>query len=158
MAVHQECGRAEMLGGADRVWTAAKLWQKLRLPLTVSGGGAEAEKIFLRDFGVPDEVMLSLDEARNTEEEARMIWKRLAEGAPKPRILLVTSAWHMPRARTLFERVGFEVVPAPTDFEMTFSLEEPIRVRDFFPCADAMSRNSYALKEWVARFFYWLKR
>lgn len=157
MGLHHKCGRAEMFGSADRVWTAAKLWQKLQLPVTVSGGGADAEKVFLRDFGVPDDMMMSFPEARNTEEESRMIWKKLAESSEKPRILLVTSAWHMPRSKMLFERVGFEVVAAPADYEMAYALEEPLQVKDFFPHADAMCRNSYALKEWVARFFYWLK-
>lgn len=164
MGLHAKCGRAEMFGSADRVWTASRLWQKLKLPITVSGGAASAEKTFLKDFGVPEDAMLSFASARNTEEEARMIWAKLSEsgadvsaGAPTPRILLVTSAWHMPRSKMLFERVGFDVVAAPADYEMTYILEEEVQPRDFFPSADAMIRNSYALKEWVARFFYWLK-
>ena len=73
------------------------------------------------------------------------------------RILLVTSAWHMPRAKTLFEREGPEVVPAPTDYEMHYCAESPLKCVDFLPSADALWRNSVAVKEWVARFCYWLK-
>ena len=73
------------------------------------------------------------------------------------KILLVTSAWHMPRARMLFEHAGFEVVPVPCDFEMHFMAEEPVQLRDFFPSGDCLARNSWCVKEWVARFFYWIK-
>ena len=73
------------------------------------------------------------------------------------RIRLVTSAWHMPRAKTLFERAGLEVIPAPTDYEMHCFAELSPRPRDFVPSSDALNRNSFAVKEWVARFCYWLK-
>lgn len=72
----------------------------------------------------------------------------------KPRVLLVTSAWHMQRARMLFERAGIEVVAVPTDYEMHFAAEESIAFGDFFPNADALARNSAAIKEWVARAGY----
>ncbi|MFO6376143.1 YdcF family protein, partial [Pseudomonas aeruginosa] len=32
------------------------------------------------------------------------------------RVVLVTQAWHMQRARWSFERQGFEVIPAPVGF------------------------------------------
>lgn len=57
-------------------------------------------------------------DARNTEEEARMI-----AAAGFKRIRLVTSAWHMPHARWLFERAGLEVRAAPTDYEMHYCAE-----------------------------------
>ena len=90
--------------------------------------------------------------ARNTEEEAQMI-----AAAGFRRIRLVTSAWHMPRAKMLFERAGLEVVPAPTDYEMHYCTESPIKCLDFLPNADALWRNGVAVKEWVGRFGYWLK-
>ena len=73
------------------------------------------------------------------------------------RVRLVTSAWHMPRARMLFERAGIDVLPVPTDYEMHYCAELPLQIKDFFPSADALWRNSVAVKEWVARFCYWLK-
>lgn len=164
MGVHEKCGRAEMFGGADRAWHAARLWRRLsrelkcegeqlNLPITLSGGGVEQSTVpLLEDLGVPREVMKFFPEARNTEEEAKLIAKNGVK-----RVLLVTSAWHMPRAKSLFERAGLEVVPAPCDYEMHCAAERPIDVGDFFPGADALARNSWAIKEWVARFCYWLK-
>ena len=64
----------------------------------------------------------------------------------------------MSRAKLLFERVGFEVIPASTDFEMSYVLECPIRISDFFPSSEVMTRNSYAIKEWVANVGYRLLR
>lgn len=159
MGAHEKCGRAEMFQGADRVWHAAKLWKAYHvegdgMKMTLSGGRTAKSTIpLLRDFGVEGDVFLMFEEARNTEEEAQMI-----AAAGIKRILLVTSAWHMPRARILFERAGLEVVSAPCDYEMHYVAEEPLQIKDFFPSADAMMRNSSAVKEWVARFLYWIKR
>lgn len=180
MGAHQKCGRAEMFSGADRVWTAARLWHATgrRLPIFCSGGGVEKSALpLLVDLGVPREAIVTLPQPRNTEEEARTIRDRLnapkasapkvREGEKVPgtgdekarghgRIFLVTSAWHMPRAKMLFERAGLAVTPVPTDYEMHFVAEMPLEVGDFFPNADALLRNSLAVKEWVARFCYWL--
>ena len=66
-----------------------------------------------RDLGVPEGALAVLG-GRTTHEEARESWARLApQGAT--RILLVTGSHHMWRARALFERQGFEVLPAPVD-------------------------------------------
>jgi len=153
MGVHSRCGRAEIFAGADRVWTAAKVFKAGKAPLlTVSGGGAPGELAFLADMGVDTNRVAVLASARNTEEEARMIREKAGR-----RILLVTSAWHMPRAQMLFERQGFAVTPVPTDYEMNFTAEESLRFGDFFPSSEALMRNSAAVKEWVARFCYALK-
>ena len=156
MGRHERCGRAEIFSSADRVWEAARLWKAHRTPdmkVVVSGTGARESTVpLLKDLGVSEDELLFLPEARNTEEEAR----HLAASGVR-RICLVTSAWHMPRARTLFERAGLEVRPAPTDYEMHFVRECPLGVGDFFPNADSLLRNSFAVKEWVARFLYALK-
>jgi len=155
MGIHEKCGRAEIYGAADRVWMAARAFKAGKAPfMTVSGGGAEGEIAFLADFGVDTNRIVKLEAARNTEEEARLISSLITN---HPKVLLVTSAWHMPRAKMLFERAGLDVVPAPTDYEMTAAAESTLGVGDFFPNADALVRNSYAVKEWVARALYSLK-
>ena len=158
MGAHAECGRAEMFSGADRVWEAARKWKCLsaangEMRIFTSGGSVETSTVpLLLAFGVSREAIACLDEPRNTEEEAAAI-----AGSGVKRILLVTSAWHMPRAKMLFERSGLEVVEAPTDYEMHFAAEEPVQIKDFFPSAETLQRNAWALKEWVARAFYYLK-
>lgn len=169
VGVHSGCGRTELFGGVDRVWTAARLFRAGKAPqMTVSGSGAPGEIAVLADLGVDTNKIVVLQSARNTQEEADMIKVKVrGEGEGEKvkvkgeggriRILLVTSAWHMPRAKMLFERAGFEVVAAPTDYEMHFATEGRVQLGDFFPGAEALVRNSYAVKEWVAYFCYWLK-
>ena len=163
MTAHLECGRAEMLGGADRAWMAARLWKAERaVRILCSGGEVETSTVpLLVDLGVPRAAITCFPDPRNTEEEAREYLKHFesvgyeaASEGGRPRILLVTSAWHMPRAKMLFERKAFEVVPAPTDYEMHCVAERPLEFGDFFPSADAMARNGWAIKEWVARLGY----
>lgn len=173
MGVHEKCGRPEMFAGADRVWAAARLWKeqvKRRkekgesedVPLFVTGTNNIASTSgLLADLGVPTNVLRSVSGARNTEEEAKGIerlgvqmFSRL-DGL-KPKVLLVTSAWHMKRAKMMFEKYapGLEIVAAPTDHEMHAMAEGAIGFGDFLPNAEALARNSYALKEWIARIGY----
>ncbi len=153
MGAHEKCGSPEMFSGADRVWVAAKLWKAGKAKvITLSGENADKSTIpLLKEMGVDEAGCKCFLEARNTEEESKMI-KEL--GVKK--ILLVTSAWHMPRARMLFERRGFEVIPCPADFEATCAWEKDVEVKDFFPSGDALQKNSYFVKEWVGLFGYWI--
>lgn len=160
MGVHGKCGRPEMFAGADRVWAAAQLYKAGKAPVVFVTGtnNIASTSGLLADFGVPANVLRSVNGARNTEEEARGICEKLKScKVEKLKVLLVTSAWHMPRAKTLFARAGLEVTPAPTDHEMHYAAEAPLTFGDFFPGAEALARNGWALKEWVARFCYWLK-
>ena len=155
---HEKCRAPELYSGADRVWQAARLYNSKRaaipgMKVFCTGGGCEDAAIpLLVDLGVPREAIWFSEDPRNTAEEAALIRSEI--GRESPRVLLVTSAWHMSRAKMLFERAGFEVVPAPTDFEMNCAYEKDLELGDFFPSADALLRNSYAVKEWVALFCY----
>ena len=155
MGVHDKCGSPEIFGSADRVWVAARLWRKEKAPIIIaSGPGVISSTIpLLRDMGVDESCCKTFVEARNTEEESKFI---KSSGVRK--ILLVTSAWHMPRAKLLFERQGFDVVPCPADFEMSCMAERNIGISDFFPSGDALARNGYCIKEWIALFGYKLLR
>lgn len=78
-------------------------------------GPAEAEirAELARGLGISPQVILTETNAYTTREEALRIGTVLrAKGVQK--ILLVTEAHHMARARTLFERAGFTVLVAPT--------------------------------------------
>ena len=162
---HRECHASELFSGADRVFCGARLYNaknasRPNLKVFCTGGGCEDSTLpVLLELGVPREAIWFGEEPRNTEEEARLIGTTiLSDNSSKPRIYLVTSAWHMSRAKMLFERVGFDVIPAPTDFEMLGAEEEPLKPGDFFPSGDALLRNSYAMKEWIAKFGYGILR
>ncbi len=151
MGCHEKCGAAEMFSGADRVWQGARLYKRHLAPQVIctSDHVEESTVPLLLDLGVPREAIVCLEGPRNTEEEARRI-----KGSGVGRVLLVTSAWHMKRARMLFERAGLEVVPAPTDYEMAYTAEAPVEAKDFVPNADSLMKVSSAIKEWVGRLGY----
>jgi uncharacterized SAM-binding protein YcdF (DUF218 family) len=63
-------------------------------------------------LGFPATRIQRLDTTRDTDDEAQQLAQRLGE---QP-FLLVTSAWHMPRAMALCQKAGLRPVPAPADF------------------------------------------
>jgi uncharacterized SAM-binding protein YcdF (DUF218 family) len=69
-------------------------------------------------------------------------------------IILVTSAFHMSRAQKLFEQVGFNVTPYLVDFGVVIQDLRPI---DFLPNAGALSMVDASIREWLGRFYYWVK-
>lgn len=150
---------AEMWAPADRVWHAARLFRAKRAPkITLSGGGVKETTVpLLKDFGVPEEALVYFEDAKNTEDEARMIAEYFKnDGVENPKLLLVTSAWHMRRAEWLFKRAGLDVVPAATDYENTVRFEaEPIHFTDFLPDACSLFGNACLFKE---HFAYWCYR
>lgn len=100
---------------------------------------------FMVDLGVPGEAMVLEDRSRNTSQNAEYSAEILAEQGIR-RILLVTSAHHMPRAKRLFEAQGLKVVPVATDHEV---LSRPVW-RRLLPDTIALDESSRAIKEIVA--------
>jgi uncharacterized SAM-binding protein YcdF (DUF218 family) len=80
--------------------------------------------------------------------------------AARPKILLVTSSWHMKRSLLMFERYApeLEVVPAAADYETLLSRSGPLSLRDFFPSPDSSFKNGIFMKEWVGYWGYRLFR
>ena len=72
---------AEMWGGADRVWHAARLWKVGKAPIVITSGTIErdASVPLLRDFGVPETAIVVEDKARNTEENAKFVEEILTQ-------------------------------------------------------------------------------
>jgi uncharacterized SAM-binding protein YcdF (DUF218 family) len=140
-----------------RLRYAAKLQRESGLPLLVSGGrpdGAgglsEAEamrQVLVGEFGVPVRWLESA--SNNTRENARLSAEQLkAEGIS--RILLVTHAWHMPRALLSFSGTGVEALPAATQF----TRGQPMLL-DFLPTSYTASRQ--AMHEWIGLLWYRLR-
>ena len=166
---------AEMWNGADRVWHAARLYKAGKAPLVIPTGQGERESTvpLLRDLGVPESAIVVEDEARNTEENARFVEKLInsrvehverVDGkdveACKPRVLLVTSAWHMRRSVLMYRKYApsLEIVPAAADYEATVQTGRPFSVKDLWPDATMFFYNSYVLKEYIGYWGYRLLR
>lgn len=137
----------EMYLSADRVWQAARLYRagRARRIVATGDGATESTLPLLRDFGV-DAAAVSDVRARNTEEEARGVAK-LGLG----KVLLVTSAWHMKRARLIFRKYAPEVdlVCAPADFENTALAEGRAFPLSLLPDFNAFMLNCVAFREWL---------
>ena len=104
-------------------------------------------------IGVPADAVVSTDKVRNTAEEAEAVAAMLPTGST---ILLVTSAFHMPRSRRLFERQGLTVLPFPVDFQASGAwaghpLRDPLR---YLPTAGGLASSSRALREAIGRTIY----
>ena len=131
----------------------AVLARQYGLPVLVTGGRplkarrSEAEvmaDILQHEFGVAVrwQEAASMDTAENAALSAALL-----KAADIRRIVLVTHAFHMPRARRLFEQAGLEVIPAPTAFfTHPHATWEPI---EFLPQAYALRTSYYALHEWL---------
>ena len=158
---------AEMWAASDRVWHAARLYKAGKAPIVVPSGTGEdfASEMLLVDLGVPRSAIVKESAARNTEENARFVEKtvldaRRAAGAEgRPRVLIVTSAWHMRRSLLMFRKYApaLELVPAATDYEATVG-KKPFRFTDLIPSPDVLAANTYAFREIVGYWGYRLLR
>lgn len=150
----------DMFEGADRVWHAARLWKAGKAPRIVVSGNNDLVAVvpLLLDLGVSREAIVVDNESRNTYENSRFTEKLIlseSEGssdAAVRRILLVTSAWHMPRALGNFSRTTLEAVPAAADYSANNACRSAGHVWDWvLPSADSLQRTSYLFKEWLGR-------
>jgi uncharacterized SAM-binding protein YcdF (DUF218 family) len=87
---------------------------------------------------------------QHTAAEARAFARLLPAGAP---ILLITSAFHMPRARHLFSRQGLRVIPVPVDFRAPRPWPGAAlgKLQAWLPQPLALARSCEALREWLGR-------
>lgn len=152
----------ELGEGSDRPWYAARLFKAGKAPkVIVSGGnvfdqaGVQPEayyiRIFMGELGVPAEAVILDAESRNTRENALQT-KRLMDANGFGRVLLVTSAAHMPRALGAFRAAGIDAIPAPTDYR-SVQYAGPLLL-DILPSAEALSMFTSALNEYLGQAVY----
>ena len=116
--------------------------------------GSESEFVMrlFESFGIaPGRVMLE-DRSRNTAENA-IFAKKMAAPQRGERWLLVTSAYHLPRAIGAFRKAGFPVEPYPVDWRTRGSED---LLRPFPTVGDGLRRTDTAVREWVGLAVYWL--
>ncbi|MBC7880776.1 MAG: YdcF family protein [Anaerolineae bacterium] len=157
----------ELTDSSDRILHASRLYKAKKAPLILMSGGnidflgpsdlppeSQLMAQLAVEFGVPKEGLLTETTSRNTYENAR---NSLAVLQPKgiKQILLVTSAFHMPRSVAIFRKIGFTVIPATTDFRSGDGAEDPLLA--ILPSAQALNDSTLALKEWVGLFAYRLR-
>ena len=143
-----------LTGGDHLIIEAARLHRETRLPVLASGGDGEAAAIKQQleaEFGVP--VRWTEKSSLNTEQNAIFSADILASQNIH-KIILVTHALHMRRARMMFADSGLEVIPAPT----RFSSYGPLEWRDFLPSAEGRKLSKSALHEISGLAWYWVSQ
>jgi uncharacterized SAM-binding protein YcdF (DUF218 family) len=146
---------------AERLTVAAELARRYPNARIIFTGGSSAlifdepvEAPFavrqLQDLGVARERITADDKSRNTIENAEFS-RRIANPKPGERWLLLTSAYHMPRAMAAFRLAGFPVEAYPVDWRT----RGPIDMARPFPLlADGLRRTDTAVHEWVGLLAY----
>jgi uncharacterized SAM-binding protein YcdF (DUF218 family) len=110
-------------------------------------------KEFLSELGVSADRVIIEGKSRNTSENAQFT-RDLIKPRTGDRWVLVTSAFHMPRAVALFHKAGVEVVPYPVDYKTLGDRRDYLNYT-FAPVA-AMALTDTAAKEWIGVAVYWL--
>ena len=157
--------RYEAPGGAehlfsrnvDRLDQGIRAFKAGRAPrLVMGGGGFETPNgSMVGDFlrteaiarGVPPEAVLACGMALYTTDEGATIAELLKPFGAR-RVLLCTSATHMPRARLVYERLGFEVIAVPCDFD-TRGAAERFSLMMLVPRGLALYQTENCVKEWI---------
>jgi uncharacterized SAM-binding protein YcdF (DUF218 family) len=108
----------------------------------------------LEEWNIPPTAIQIEGGSINTHENAIRSYEVLAPQGIH-RILLVTSAMHMPRAAGAFRKAGFEVVAVPADFHSGW--RDPDILSRWFPSADNLRDSYTALHEWLGIATYRLR-
>jgi len=147
----------------DRFFAGVELFKAGKAPLLVFTGGKlpwlpadppEGNVLapLAVQFGVPSDRVAVTPTVENTEDEAREVSRYLGVGK---RIILVTSAFHMPRARHVFTAYGLDVVPFPVDFHS--GATRSLTILDIVPTASSLWKSEIALRELLGRAYYRVK-
>jgi len=172
----------EVNGAGDRIFQAARIYKAGWAPVVITSGGqtrpnlnpaplteSQAMAALLMEIGVPQEAIIEESQSLNTYQNVTNVHKILNQQGWQ-RVLVVTSAIHMPRAMAIFAKQGIAAVPVSTDFLTTGSpdpsqppanlavrLIRNIRTITNIPRAQAIVKLNHALKEYMGMEVYRLR-
>ncbi|WP_197082375.1 YdcF family protein [Pedobacter sp. BMA] len=145
-------------GAGDRLFQAVSLFKSNQIDkILVASGSAnlldnevkEADLVinYLKLIGIPDSALLVENQSRNTVENARNSIGLIGKVKPDAKILVITSAWHIPRAKMIFDRQSkHKIEYYPTNF----AGPDQIDFADFIiPSASALGGWEMLFKEWI---------
>ena len=135
-----KAGKAQKLvfTGGKMPWDKAKKTEGEVLKEYAISNGIASEKIFVTK------------DVENTADEAVAVKELIS---PSKRIILVTSAFHMYRAKRLFEKQGIDVFPFKVDYKVAHRLNNTIK--DFLPDAENLKQTETGVKELMGRLIYY---
>ncbi len=152
-------------GGASilRLNHGIEIYRKLKgVPIIICGGNGDPANPNLSEgkalwdlavsLGISEKDLILEDKSKTTYEGVYKLKTLMGEGSQ--RIILVTSAMHMPRSVGLYEQGGFEVIPAPTQY-ITQKIE--INLTSLIPSLRGLSVSSTAISEYLLRVYYYFR-
>ena len=152
----------EFNGSVDRILAGIDLYKKNKAPILILTRGklpwsiGKPEGEFLKEFaiksGIPKQNIILTENVENTEQEAKSVKKLLLNNNSK--IILVTSAFHMDRAKKIFEATKIKVIKHPVDFK---SGSTKFNIMNLIPSAYSLSNTSHFFREMMGRLYYQLK-
>jgi uncharacterized SAM-binding protein YcdF (DUF218 family) len=146
----------------DRVDRAAALYFAGRAPKILLSGGAYEGRVseaqgmakVLRQKGIPDSALILEKESRNTHENTVLTQIALNNPAHQ-KILLVTSALHMPRALASFQKQGMSAIPAGVAPQI--SLPDDYALNPWLPHTRSLEASRTIIKEYFGLLGYWFR-
>jgi uncharacterized SAM-binding protein YcdF (DUF218 family) len=155
----QTSGELEVNEAAERILRAADLLRAERARFVLLSGGIafprpgelpEAEILarWLAGQGIARERMVVEPRSRNTRENA-VESAAIIRSRGWRKVLVITSAWHAPRALGCFRAVGLDPDVLPVDFRA--GRAPPL---GWLPRASALSASTDALREALGRIVY----
>ena len=158
----------------DRILHGSQLFLQGKAPLLVLSGGRidwknggppesqDMAKIAVA-LGVPPAAILQDPSSLNTHQNAVNV-RQILNGRGLNKVLLVTSALHMPRSLLVFQKQGIEAIPAPTDFlsppgyqTSPAGITWESALLSLIPDSHRLRDTTNALKEYLGMFVYGLK-
>lgn len=154
--VHPEWADPDRYFGGLELFKAGKapkiIFTRGKLPW---GKTKQTEGDILKQFaiaqGVPDSSIILTENVENTADEAKAVVKILGKWK---NIILVTSAYHMPRSVQLFEKQELIVKPYRVDYKL--DQLSGITVMDFLPDADSFRLLNTGYRELIGRVIYYI--
>jgi uncharacterized SAM-binding protein YcdF (DUF218 family) len=154
-------GAPDLNESAERVTAVADLARKYPAARIIYSGGngrlvlaggneADVAAALFESFGIPRPRVIVENRARDTIENA-IFSKDLAAPKSGERWLLVTSAYHMPRAMGVFRQAGFAVEAYPVDWRTRGAIDLAL---PFESLAAGLRRTDTAMREWVGLVVY----
>ena len=165
----------EVNEAGDRLLCGVRLWKQGKAPVLITSGArvsfqpndpiapeAVLSQQLAQELGVPASAVLLNDQARTTAEEAQRI-NQLAAEQGWNQLILVTSAFHMPRALASFQQQSdLEIIPVACDYRLdpqhqnqAFSWGELLI--DLIPSSGSLNQTTQVLKEHLGLLVYKLR-
>jgi uncharacterized SAM-binding protein YcdF (DUF218 family) len=137
--------------GLVRITEGVRLLRQVAGARLIVSGGASEDKTaaaigyarFAAELGVDPDSIVKLDKALDTKEEAKSVFALLG----KSQFILVTSAYHMPRAMLLMQLAGARPIPAPTGQLAARQID--FGARAWIPSSTSLRRTEHAIHEYI---------